>query len=82
MPLLASVLFMRWEFVRGYRQSLRKARIHVAATCEGPLQHYLSDVIGRERQVPDDIHGSCIQCGNCCMERRCAFLQPIADNKY
>jgi hypothetical protein len=82
MPLLASVLFMRGQFARHYLSSLRKARLHLAATSEGPLQHYLRDVIGRARQIPDDIHGSCVQCGNCCMERRCAFLEAVADNKY
>lgn len=82
MPVLATILFVRWEFVRSYAQSLRKARVHFAAISQGPLQHYFSDVVGRAKQIPDDIHGSCVQCGNCCMERRCAFIEPVADNKY
>jgi hypothetical protein len=82
MPLLAAILFMRWNYVRSYAQSLRKARVHLAAMCQGPLQHYFSDIIGRTKQIPEDIYGSCIQCGNCCMDRQCAFLEPVADDKY
>ena len=63
MPLLASLLFMRWKFVRHYSQSLQKALIHIAAINEGPLQHYFTDVAGRARQIPDEIQGSCVQCG-------------------
>jgi hypothetical protein len=82
MPLLATMFFMRWRFARDYMQSLRKARVHLAAINQGPLQHYFSDVVGRARQIPDEIHGSCVQCGNCCMERQCAFLEPIENDKY
>lgn len=82
MPLFATILFLRWDFVRHYAQSIRKARVHLRAIRQGPLQHYFSDVAGRARQIPDEIHGSCVQCGNCCMERQCAFLKPVADNKY
>lgn len=82
MPLLTSLVFMRWKFVRNYSQSLQRARVHLAAINEGPLQHYFNDIAGRARQIPDEIQGSCVQCGNCCMERRCAFLEPVADNKY
>jgi hypothetical protein len=82
MPLLASLFFMRWKFVRHYSVSLSKAHVHLMAISRGPLQHYLHDVAGRAKQIPEDIEGSCIQCGNCCMQRQCAFLEPVADNKY
>jgi hypothetical protein len=82
LPLLASILFMRWSFVRRYVQTLRKMRVHLAAMRRGPLQHYFSDVVGRAPQVPEEIHGSCVQCGNCCMERQCTFLEPLAGGKY
>ncbi len=82
LPLLAAILFLRWSFVRHYAHTLRRMRVHLAAMHEGPLLHYFSDVVGRARQIPDEIHGSCVQCGNCCMQRRCAFLEPVADNKY
>jgi hypothetical protein len=82
MPLLASMVLMRWKFVRHYAKSLHKMRVHLAAIGSGPLQRYLDDVAGRARQIPDNIEGSCIQCGNCCMQRQCAFIEPAADNKF
>ena len=82
MPLLASLFLLRWEYVWHYGRSLRKARIHVAAVGTGPLEHYIGDVMGRVGEVPEEIHGSCVQCGNCCMERRCAFLEPAADHTF
>lgn len=82
LPLLASLLFMRWSFIRRYADTLRRMRVHLAAMRQGPLQHYFSDVLGRAPQVPEQVHGSCVQCGNCCMERKCAFLEPLADDKY
>jgi len=82
MPLLASVLFLRSKYVREYRDTLRKVRIHIAALKEGPAQHYFHDVMGRASEVPQEIHGECVQCGNCCMDRRCVFLEAVDDNKY
>jgi hypothetical protein len=82
MPLLASLLFVRWQFTRHYVQTLKKMRVHLAGLSRGPLEHYFRDVIGRVRQIPDEIHGSCVQCGNCCMNRQCAFLEPVDAGRY
>jgi hypothetical protein len=82
MPLLAAVLFARWRFARHYVQTLRKMRVHVAGLSRGPIEHYFRDVLGRATQVPDEIHGSCVQCGNCCMNRQCAFLEAIDAERY
>jgi hypothetical protein len=82
MPLLATILFMRGKYVLEYRATLRKVRIHIAALKEGPAQHYFHDVMGRGSDVPQEIHGECVQCGNCCMERRCVFLEPTGQDKY
>ena len=82
LPLVTSLLFLRWSFVRDYGQTLRRMRVHLAAMRRGPLQHYFSDVLGRMRQVPQDIHGSCVQCGNCCLQRQCVFLEALDDGKY
>lgn len=82
LPLLAAVVFMRWRFVRHYPDMLGRMRRHLAAMRRGPVQHFFGDVIGRARTVPAEIHGSCVQCGNCCMERQCAFLEQVAEEKY
>ena len=82
MPLFASLLFGRSRYVLAYRTTLRKVRIHIQAVKEGPARHYFEDVMGRSASVPQEIHGECIQCGNCCLDRRCLFLEAAGDDKY
>lgn len=81
-PALVAMLLMRWRFVRDYAHTLHRMRVHLTMLRQGPLQHYFRDVWGGSRQIPEEILGSCVQCGNCCMQRQCAFLEPIADDKY
>ncbi len=81
-PLFASLLFGRWKYVRDYAGFIKKMRIHISALREGPALHYFEDVMGRASEVPADITGSCVQCGNCCMDKRCVFLEPISDGRY
>ena len=38
--------------------------------------------MGRQDKVPAEIAGSCVQCGNCCMNKRCVFLEPIDNDRY
>jgi len=82
MPILASIVFFRSRFTLQYVHTLKKLVVHIEALGEGPLQHYFSNVAGRVREVPVEIEGSCVQCGNCCMNRRCVFLEQLADDKY
>lgn len=82
LPLLASIVFWRRKYIAQYTQTVKKCLIHVRALSEGPALHYFSEVAGKVKQVPIDIQGSCAQCGNCCMEHRCVFLEPLGDNMY
>ena len=68
--------------MREYRSTLHKLRIHIAALGEGPARHYFHDVMGRGSDVPQEIHGACVQCGNCCMDKRCMFLEPTPEGRY
>ena len=82
MPLLASVFFLKLKYVRNYAATFKKCREHVQALAEGPANHYFRDLAGLVKVIPNDIEGSCVQCGNCCMDRRCLFLEPVADGKF
>jgi hypothetical protein len=82
LPLLAAIAFLRWRFAWHYLATLRKMRVHLEAIRQGPVQHFFRDVLGRKQYVPAEIRGSCVQCGNCCLERRCAFLEQVAQDKY
>jgi len=82
MPLFASVVFLRSKYVRNYGRTLKQLRVHIEALREGPVQHYFGDVIGKGSEVPVEVHGECVQCGNCCMDRRCMFLEQTSATTY
>ncbi|WP_297721096.1 hypothetical protein [Limnohabitans sp. Rim8] len=82
LPIVAALAFWQKHFLLNYFQTLKKIWRHLQAMCEGPAIHYFADVMGRASQVPEVMGGSCVQCGNCCMNKRCMFLQPIANDKF
>jgi hypothetical protein len=82
LPLFASLVFWRVKFVRHYWRTIKKSVIHLQALSEGPVLHYLQDVAGKQTSVPATVSGSCTQCGNCCLDKRCVFLEQTADEKY
>jgi len=82
LPLLATVVFARWRFTKDYKTTILKMRVHIAAVQRGPAVHFFSDVLGQVSSIPDEIQGECVQCGNCCMNHQCAFLEKVADNKF
>lgn len=81
-PALASLVFWRKRYLQDYRGTMRNAHRHIRAMQAGPALHYFQDVAGRERQVPEHIEGECIQCGNCCMDHQCMFLEPAGPQRF
>ena len=82
MPLAMAVLLLDRRFLTDYRAQRAKFKIHFQALSQGPVAHYFNDVFLRFKQVPVTVYGECVQCGNCCLNRQCAFLEPIADGKF
>ena len=82
LPLLATLLFGRLRFTTQYPATLKKMRVHIAALRQGPAVHFFQDILGQVSQVPDDIQGECVQCGNCCMNHQCVFLEKVDEKKY
>lgn len=82
MPLLASLLFWRRKYLMRYRETLAKTKTHIVAMQHGPAVHYFRDVMGLAKGVPDTIEGECVQCGNCCMDHQCMFLEKVAENRF
>jgi hypothetical protein len=82
MPLIVSVMVWDSMYLRRYGFYFLKFIAHFKALREGPVRHYLADVFMQVREVPATIEGHCVQCGNCCLDKRCAFLQPLGDDKY
>lgn len=82
LPLLASLIFFKWKFSIEYWKTLSKAWVHLTALRQGPTVHFFHDILGRVRKVPENIHGECIQCGNCCMNHKCMFLEQIETHRF
>jgi len=81
-PALASLVFWRKRYVLDYRGTMQKARRHIKAMDAGPALHYFQDVAGRVQKVPEHIEGECIQCGNCCMNHQCMFLEQVDPQRF
>lgn len=81
-PALASLVFWRKSYLRDYRGTMRNARRHIKAMEAGPALHYFQDVAGRAPRVPEHIEGECVQCGNCCMDHQCMFLEPVGSQQF
>jgi len=81
-PLVFSLVFAKSKFILDYRLTIKALLIYFAALKEGPVEHYFSDVISNENVIPPTIKGSCIKCGNCCLDRRCIFLEKSGVDEY
>ncbi len=82
LPMLASLAYQKSQYVLQYWRTLKKMLIHLEALSQGPVHRYFQDGARRGTDVPAEILGSCTQCGNCCLNKRCAFLEQVADDKY
>ena len=82
LPLVAALLFWKKDYLLNYQQTLKKIKIHVLAISDGPLQHYFQNILFFNKKVSEPITGHCSQCGNCCLNRQCFFLEQSETDKY
>ena len=82
MPLVMGIVFLKPKFVINYKESLRKLRIHHNALSQGPVKRYIESLYKTRLNQSNQITGSCTQCGNCCLNQQCFFLEPMADGKF
>ena len=82
LPLVAALLFWKRDYLLNYKQALIKIKIHVHAISNGPLQHYFQNILFFNLKVSEPIKGHCSQCGNCCLNRQCFFLDQSELDKY
>ena len=82
MPAIMALMLMDWRYIKDYRVQRDKFKVHFLALSKGPVAHYFSDVFLRFKHVPVTVYGECIQCGNCCLNRQCAFLEPVGGDKF
>ena len=82
LPLVFALIFLKPQFILNYRDTIRKLRIHHKALSNGPVQRYVESFFSIRLNQTAQISGSCTQCGNCCLNKQCAFLEPISDGKF
>lgn len=82
LPLVAAILFWKKDYVLNYPQAWRKIKIHIRAVSAGPLQHYVQTNLFFNDQASEPILGHCSQCGNCCLNQQCFFLEPSGPEVY
>ena len=82
LPLIAALVFWKKEYLLNYMHSLKKIKAHVQAICKGPLQHYFQNILFLNQKEIEPINGYCSQCGNCCLNRQCFFLEQSEPDKY
>ena len=81
-PFVMGIVFSKYRFILNYKSTLRSLLIYFKALGEGPIDHYLLDVVSVKNTIPATIQGSCIKCGNCCLDKRCIFLEQTSKEEY
>ena len=82
LPLVVALLFWKKDYLLNYQQTLKKIKTHVRAISDGPIQHYFQNILFFNEKVIEPITGHCSQCGNCCLNRQCFFLEQSEPDKY
>jgi hypothetical protein len=82
LPLIFGLIFLKTKYILNYTDTLRKLRIHHKALSEGPVKRYVESFFSVRLNQSDQITGSCTQCGNCCLDKKCVFLEPLTDGKF
>jgi hypothetical protein len=82
LPALMALVFWKKQYLTNYRTTLAKLKIHLTAISQGPVQHYFEDIFRFNPEVCEPVQGHCSQCGNCCLNRQCVFLQAADKDTY
>lgn len=84
-PLLLSLLTGKGRFVRNYYRTITRLLITLDAMRERrSVERYVQSLllVSRAPQAKKKIGGFCSHCGNCCLDRRCLFLEKGKENQY
>jgi hypothetical protein len=82
LPVLASTIFVRKKYIVEYPQTIKKLIVHLEALREGSVSYYISGLFNLMSEAPVEIGGSCVRCGECCMNKRCVFLEQVSETEY
>lgn len=75
-PFAASAVARDWSYGRRYARTVVRGAAHFRATLrDRAISRYLVHRLPNVRVEPQErIVGACTHCGNCCLSRRCLFL--------
>ena len=82
LPALMAVLFVKKHYLLNYKTTLAKLNIHLSAISQGPVQHYFEDILRFKADACEPVQGHCSQCGNCCLNRQCVFLEQSSPDIF
>ena len=84
-PLLLSLLTGKGSFVRNYYRTITRLLITLDAMRERrSVERYVQSLlfVSRAPRAKKKIGGFCSHCGNCCLDRRCLFLEKGKETQY
>jgi len=82
LPLLFGFIFLKPKYILNYRETIQKLKIHHKALSQGPVQRYFESFFAVRLNESSQISGACTQCGNCCLNQQCFFLEAIPEDKF
>jgi hypothetical protein len=73
-PFVAALIARDWRYAVGYPQTLLRAAGHLRGQVRSAAaSRYRAHARG-QLPPPERVVGACTHCGNCCLDRRCVFL--------
>ena len=83
-PPMLTVMTGQMKHTRRYFTTIRKGFTHLHALIKMRAVHryFSGEANTPEAQVAENIGGFCNRCGQCCLERRCMFLEKQNDQEY
>ena len=82
LPIFFSLIFLKPKYLLNYRETLQKLKIHHKALSQGPVQRYFESFFEIRLNESSQISGACTQCGSCCLNQQCFFLEPLPEEKF
>lgn len=84
-PPMLTIMTGQFKHTRRYFTTIRKGFTHLHALVKTRAVHRYFSGQGDnhpEPQTRQPIGGFCNRCGQCCLERRCMFLEKQSDQEY
>ena len=83
-PLMLTVMTGQLKHTKRYFTTIRKGFTHYDALLKNrAVQRYFSEGAKVPKAaVAENMGGFCNRCGQCCLERRCMFLEKQNDSEY